>query len=35
MHLPIRAIVRVIMIVRLCCRMLLEGRMHGYLDPIR
>lgn len=35
MHLSIRAIIRVIIIVRLCCRMLLEGCMHGYLDSIQ
>ena len=34
MHRLIRAIVRV-MIVRLCCRMFLGGRMYSYLDPIR
>ena len=34
MHLLVRAIVRV-MIVPLCCRMLLESRMHRYLYPIR
>ena len=32
-HLIFRPIVRVV-IVRLCCRMLLESRMHFYLDPI-
>ena len=34
MHLPIRGIIRV-MIVRLYCRVLFEIRMHGYLDRTR